>query len=129
VSALEELFWRDEILQALFWMRGEGLVERVTPLELARFLAVDEVFIAGKLAGLEANGYLERLASQAGSAPTFRLTPLGVQEGGRSFKDEFAGLTAQAHGECRPGCWCHDPEREGEPCPNLPKPEPDRVPA
>jgi hypothetical protein len=120
VSALDDLFWRDEILQATFWMRGEGLAESVTAADLARFLAADESIIATALAGLAEDGYLE-------GAGDYRLTPLGVREGGRRFRDEFAGLTQQAHGECGPGCWCHDPEHEGEPCPNQPTQEPERA--
>jgi DNA-binding PadR family transcriptional regulator len=123
VSALDELFWRDEILQALFWMRGEGLADAVTPSDLARFPAVDEAVIAAALARMAEEGYLE-----AGPfLRSYRLTPLGAQEGGRRFRDEFTGLTRQAHGECGPGCWCHDPEREGEPCPNRPDEEPEHA--
>ena len=143
MSALDDLFWRDEILQATFWMRGEGLAETVTAADLARFLVADESVIAAALAGLVEDGYLERErepeGSRAGSGDllplspspplplSFRLTPVGVREGGRRFRDEFAGLTQQAHGECGPGCWCHDPEHEGEPCPNQPTQEPERA--
>jgi hypothetical protein len=137
MSALDELFWRDEILQALFWMRGEGLAESATPSDLARFLVADEAAIGEALLHLEADGYLERageresgrlgesIISHSPPLPlSYRLTPLGLQEGGRRFRDEFAGLTQQAHIECGPGCWCHDPEREGEPCPSR---EPERA--
>lgn len=145
MSALDDLFWRDEILQATFWMRGEGLAESVAAADLARFLAADESVIAAALAGLVEDGYLERAEGlESGSAEerrtnllplspspalrlSYRLTPLGVREGGRRFRDEFAGLTQQAHGECGPGCWCRDPEHEGEPCPNQPVQEPERA--
>lgn len=135
MTALDELFWRDEILQAMFWMRGEGLAERVSPAELARFLAADESLITAALLGLVDDGQLERVAETArlplSHPPTlplaYRLTPLGIAEGGRRFRDEFAGLTQQAHAACGPGCWCQDPEREGEPCPNQPAEEPERA--
>jgi hypothetical protein len=128
MSALEELRWRDEILQALFWMRGEGLSEQVTASELARFLVADESTVAGALAGLVEDGYLEKLEQAGLTASAHRLTPLGVQEGGRRFQDEFGVLTRQAHGECGPGCWCQDPEHQGEPCPSQPRePEDARV--
>jgi hypothetical protein len=122
VSALDELFWRDEILQALFWMRGEGIADSASPSEIARFLAAEEAVVGAALEGLAADGYLDRVAIDR-----YRLTALGVAEGGRRFRDEFAGLTQQAHGECGPGCWCHDPDHEGEPCPNTPEPEPERA--
>jgi hypothetical protein len=131
VSALDDLFWRDEILQALFWMRGEGLAKSATTAELARFLAVDQAQIARILEDLADQGYVNRLTLARGgdepgeSSSGFQLTPLGVEEGGRRFRDEFAGLTRQAHGECSPGCWCHDPEHEGDPCPSSPRSEPE----
>lgn len=37
-SALDNLFWRDEILEAMYWMHGEGLAWDVDAAELARFL-------------------------------------------------------------------------------------------
>jgi hypothetical protein len=125
VSALDELFWRDEILQAMFWMRGEGLAESVSPAELARFLMADEAAVAAELSRLTDESYVELPDGTPG--PAYRLTALGVREGGRRFQDEFAGLTQQAHGECGPGCWCQDPERQGEPCPNQPRPESERA--
>jgi hypothetical protein len=127
MSALDELRWRDEILQALFWMRGEGLSEQITAPELGRFLAADESIIVRVLAALVEDGYLDTL-DNPGLPGAYRLTPLGVQEGGRRFQDEFGGLTQQAHGECGPGCWCQDPTHEGEPCPSQPRePEDARV--
>jgi hypothetical protein len=39
-SALDALFWRDEILQVLFWMRGEGLGDTPTASQLAAFLRI-----------------------------------------------------------------------------------------
>jgi hypothetical protein len=40
VSELEVLRARDEVLQAMYWMRSEGLAEAPESAELARFLAV-----------------------------------------------------------------------------------------
>ncbi len=111
-AALDELYWRAEILQALYWMRGEGLATDVTPAALAEFLVAEPALVTEQLARLTADGYLER------AADGYRLTPLGVAEGGRSFQDEFDGLIRPAHGECGPRCWCKDPKRAGEPCPS-----------
>ena len=128
-EALDDLYWRDEILQALYWMQGEGLAEAASVADLARFLVADEATISEVLMRLAEEGYVERAGdsalSHSRSLPlSYRLTPLGVWEGGRSFRDEFADYTRPAHGECGPGCWCKDPEHEGEACPNL---EPERV--
>lgn len=121
-GALEALYWRDEILQALFWMQGEGLADAVTPADLARFLAADVAIIRTEFQRLAAGGYLELVGSR--DEESYRLTAIGRLEGGRGFQDEFDGLTRQAHGECAPGCTCQDPRHAGEPCPSR---EPERV--
>lgn len=101
---LDALRWRDELLQVLYWLRGEGLGDAVTAAELLPFLAADELAIAAHLARLAADGYAEASGAEP---PRYSLTPLGVREGGRRFADEFAGLTGQAHGECNnPDCAC-----------------------
>jgi hypothetical protein len=117
-EALEGLYWRGEILQALYWMRGEGLAEDVDAGSLATFLVADATVIARQMARLAAEGYLEEAGSPG--APRYRLTDRGAAEGGRSFHDEFAGLMHRGHGECSDDCWCHDPAHAGEPCPSHP---------
>ena len=117
-EALDELFWRDEILQAMYWLRGESLADAVGTAQLAQFLVADRRAIGRHLARLAAGGYLEPVP---GRPRRYRLTELGRQEGGRSFRDEFAALTRPGHGACAPGCWCHDPKHAGEPCPSHPE--------
>ncbi len=115
-EALEELYWQAEILQALYWMQGEGLATDIAPAALAEFLAAKPDVVAHQMGRLADGGYLEMDAT---SQPVrYRLTPSGKAEGGRSFQDEFAALTRPAHGECAPGCWCHDPKHAGDPCPS-----------
>ena len=134
-EALDELYWTAEILQALYWMRGEGLAREVSPAALAEFLVADGATIVEQMRRLTAEGYLERttdgctaagvpgVSVEGGLGPhtAYRLTPLGMAEGGRSFRDKFQDLTIQAHGECGPRCWCKDPDRAGEPCPSRPE--------
>ena len=131
-EALDELYWTAEILQALYWMHGEGLALEVTPAALAEFLVADGGVVVEQMQRLAGEGYLEGTSddcalvrvpgvpAEGGICPhtAYRLTALGVAEGGRSFRDEFEGLTKQAHGECGPTCWCKDPDRAGEPCPS-----------
>jgi hypothetical protein len=124
-SAVDSLYWRAEILQAMYWMRGEGLAQDVSPSALAEFLVAEPGVIERECTNLVADGFLW-MASVDG--PRYRLTPLGVAEGGRSFHDEFADLMKPAHAECGPGCWCKDPKHAGEPCPNTPRPAPVPVP-
>lgn len=113
-DALEGLYWRGEILQAMYWMRGEGLAPDVDPLELAMFLAAEPATIHRHLRSLADDGLV---AVTLGTMARYELTPAGTQEGGRSFRDEFEGLTRSGHGECGPGCWCQDPKRSADPCP------------
>lgn len=104
-ESLETIYWRDEILQILFWFRGEGLGESIAAGELVPFLAAEEEAIAGRLESMTEGGYLAR---DGGPGDRYRLTEMGLREGGRRFADEFAGLTGQAHGECSdPNCSCH----------------------
>ncbi len=116
-AALNELFWQDEILQAMYWLQGEGLADAVGSTQLAQFLASPGRAVAHQLSRLAVGGYLERVP---GRVCRYRLTEMGRTEGGRSFRDEFASLTRPAHGECAPGCFCHDPAHAGEPCPTHP---------
>jgi hypothetical protein len=122
-SALDSLYWRAEILQALYWMRGEGLAEEVAPVALAEFLVADPGVIERECTSLLADGFLAPVGP-AVDGPRYRLTRLGVAEGGRSFHDEFAELIKPAHAECGPGCWCEDPKHAGDPCPSTPTPSP-----
>ncbi len=103
-DSLDAIYWRDEVLQIMYWFRGEGLGEVVTARDLVTFLGVEEGAAGTHLERLVGDGY----ATRVDRTPTgYRLTELGVSEGGRRFADEFAGLTAQAHGECNnPACGC-----------------------
>ena len=121
-EALDDLYWRAEILQALYWMGGEGLANEIAPAPLAAFLVVDEARMRERLAVLVGDGYLEVL-----DGPRYRLSALGQAEGGRSFQDEFADFIKPAHAECGPGCWCKDPKHAGEPCPGA-APQPREAP-
>jgi hypothetical protein len=113
-EAIEALYWRSEILQTMYWMRGERLASEVDPLELAMFLAAQAAVVHRQLELLTEDGYVARTP---GRLARYELTSLGAQEGGRSFRDEFDGLTRAGHGECGPGCWCQDPKRSSDPCP------------
>jgi hypothetical protein len=108
-SALDALFWRDEILQVMFWMRGEGLAEVVSAQELQVFLTGDIKTLQFYLEQFAHEGYLIRHPDPAGmlNATRYSLSELGRQEGGRRFSDEFAGLQKSAHGECNADCDCH----------------------
>ena len=94
---------RDEVLQVLFWMRGEGIGEAIRPAEIAGFPDIAERDLCRVLDQMVEDGLL---LDQEGK---FRLTAAGVSEGRRRFVEEFAPLLRQGHGECNdPACPCHD---------------------
>ena len=101
---LDALRWRDELLQVLYWYRGEGFGESVAPRDLTTFLGADVEVVRRRLEDLVDEGYA---VVDDGAPGRYRLTEWGAKEGGRRFADEFAGLTGQAHGECNnPNCSC-----------------------
>lgn len=89
---------RDDILQAMYWMRGEGFGEEADLASLVSFLALDEALLREQLEILVEEGYLEETDGR------YQLSELGSKEGGRRFADEFSGLQETAHGECGPEC-------------------------
>lgn len=96
---------QDEVLQVMYWLRGEQIADSVSASDLARFIAASEPSLDGVLERLASLG-LVRAAPSAG-ARRYALTEQGAREGGRRFADEFADLTRPGHGECGdPECGC-----------------------
>src|SRR5215210_6505807 len=94
----------DEILQVMYWLRGENIAQDVAPAELARWVALDPAKIESLLERLMESNLLEYVPDRE---LRFRLTESGVKEGGRRFADEFADLTKPGHYECAdPNCEC-----------------------
>ena len=96
---------RDEILELLFWLEGEGLESETTLERMARFLHHPEGDVETTLNSLVAHGDVTVIET-----PThqYRLTDIGRGEAGRRFAEEFAPLLSQGHGECNdPDCDCH----------------------
>jgi hypothetical protein len=110
MDELEVLRVRDEVLQAMYWMRSEGLADAPSAGELARFLAVPGPTLDAFLRRFVDDGYLEP------TGEGFRLTARGDEAGRRTFAEEFADLTRQAHGECDDDCWCHESPEEAARC-------------
>jgi DNA-binding MarR family transcriptional regulator len=110
MGELDALKVREEVLQAMYWMRSEGLAETPSAQELARFLAVPAGTLTLYLDRFVAEGHLKR--ARGG----YRLTAEGEELGKRSFADEFADLTRPTHGECDEDCWCHESPQEAARC-------------
>ena len=109
MDELEVLRVRDELLQAMYWMRSEGISSTPTAAELSRFLATPEATLVPFLHRFVEDELLE---SEGG---TYRLSDRGEEIGKRTFADEMADLTRPTHGECDDDCWCHDsPEAAAE---------------
>ena len=94
------LFWKDEILQALYWLHGEGLGARVSLEQLASLLGSTPEIIAPYVGLLVEEGLLHS------EADTYVLTENGRKEGGIRFASAFQGLQKAGHGECGPDCDC-----------------------
>lgn len=98
---IDRLFWRDEILQIMYWFQGEGFGDEVTATDLNRFLASDAPDLAPYLDEMATDGWLTQLENGR-----YRLTPQGLKEGGRRFADAFEEMTKPGHGECSADCDC-----------------------
>ena len=109
-EALRALYWRSEILQVMFWLRGEGLGDVVDAPLLERFLGVDAAVGVGYLDRLVADGYLDWVPGG------YVLSDAGLQEGRTEFALSFSDLTRPAHGECSADCWCHSSVEEALAC-------------
>ena len=112
-AALDALFWRDEILQVLFWMQGEGLSDDADVAALGVFLNGDADTIAFHLEKMVGDGLLVRASRGDGAegaaaegAARYMLTEDGRREAARRFSDAFEGLQKQGHGECSADCMC-----------------------
>jgi len=106
---------RDEILQIMFWLHGEGLGPDVAVPDILRFVD-DERAVRSALGQLVEGGHLEALGAP-GAPPRYRLTETGLREGRRRFLDEFEPyLAARGHGQCGyADCDCH----QGGECQNA----------
>jgi len=115
VDPVERVRRRDEVLQIMFWVHGEGLGPDVAPVDILRFMD-DPDIVHVTLEGLVREGYAEPVRPHADGGVgdvvaevRYRLTPDGLREGRRRFLDEFEPYLARhAHGECgSANCDCH----------------------
>jgi len=96
--ALAELGRRDEILELLFWMKGQNFADSLSVPDLERFLTHPGDEIAASLEKLAALGAVEREGER------YRLTAEGLPEARRRFVDDFRDMLADGHGECNFSC-------------------------
>lgn len=108
--ALAAMYWRSEILQVMYWLRGEGFGDMVDAEMIERFLGVE---------AKRGVTYLDRLVDEGYLVPEgswFALSDLGLKEGAAEFHASFAEMMRPTHGECSDDCWCHSSVDEAEAC-------------
>ncbi len=97
--AVREIARRDEVLELLFWMKGQGFAEALAARELAGFLVYPEPEIVATLEALVSRGAVERREESR-----YALTEDGLPEARRRFVDDFREMLAEGHGECGFSC-------------------------
>ena len=113
-TEIGDLKSRDEILQVMYWMTGEGLGSEFSTADLRKFLKSEQTVLARDMELMVSSGLLESHDDK------YALTEQGKTEGGRRFADEFESMIKPGHFECdEPDCDCHDPEASGEACKHL----------
>jgi hypothetical protein len=115
-AAVDVLFWREEILQVLYWMEGEGLEDAVPFNRLLSLLNTTSDNLLVHLQKNIENGYLktEGLLAKTSSV---QLTPAGKKEAGGIFRNAFEGMQKGGHGECGPDCeFCYVEGEKLEDC-------------
>lgn len=111
-DAADRLVRRDQLLELLYWVEGEGFPGAARVDALARFLALPDANVMETLEDLRTRGEVVHDPATA----EYKLTECGRREGAKRFADEFAPLLSQGHGECNdPNCECHsDPSGAAE---------------
>lgn len=103
---LGDLYWRDEILQVMYWMTGEGFGTDFGVADLQKFLQAEHALLANVLERMVSAALLERV-----DGAKYALSALGQREGRRRFADEFEEMLKPGHFECDdPDCDCHNPD-------------------
>ena len=93
---------RDEILEVMYWLRGESIAQEVGPNDLAKWIGLEAAAIAPIMTQLLGAGLVERVVVDSGleeGVARFRLTAAGTVEGSRRFADDFADFTKPGYFE------------------------------
>ncbi|MQA13502.1 MAG: hypothetical protein GEV09_04805 [Pseudonocardiaceae bacterium] len=107
---LRAVYWREEILGVVLWLRGEGLDESLEPDALRSFLGIDPEKAAAQLDRLAAQGYLQRRPDGR-----YVLSRYGEEEGQRLVEGDRA-VPPPTSGACGPDCWCSSSPMEALRC-------------
>jgi hypothetical protein len=105
-KALNALFWRDEILQIMYWIQGEHIDNSVSARKLLTLLNTDEENLLHHLKRMVYEEFLEHESENYSMDSTFKLVDQVKKEAGKKFAEAFQGLQKAGHGECGPDCDC-----------------------
>ena len=110
-SSLRSLFWKDEILQILYWMNGEGFGQQVQVVQVLSLLNTNEANLHYHLSKLVTEGVLLASKAEIDNTTSIQLSPKIKKEAGQRFADAFQGYQKAGHGECGPDCeFCYGPD-------------------
>ncbi len=116
-AALDALFWKEEILQILYWMEGESLAEAVPFNRLLALLNTNSDNLLVHLIKNEEAGFIIRKTNDLHETGTVSLTAAGKKEAGLIFRNAFDGMQKAGHGECGPDCeFCYQDGEKLENC-------------
>lgn len=103
-SPLRALFWKDEILQILYWMDGEGLGKQVPVSQIAPLLNTNQNNLLYHLKKLRTDGLIIADRRPLDLQAVIGLSQKTRKEAGKRFAEAFQGLQKAGHGECGPDC-------------------------
>jgi len=110
-SPIRSMFWKDEILQVLYWMDGEGIGSKVSASNMLPFLNTSKQNLQYHLSKLTKEGFLNREENNGNIL--FSLLGIGKIEGAKNFAEAFQGMQKAGHGECGPDCeFCYGTDGE-----------------
>lgn len=107
---LRRVYWREEILEVVLWLRGEGFDDRIDAPLLRRFLGMSSEQASEYLRQLTEQGYFFRLRDGR-----YGLTVRGEAETRRLLIGRRS-IPPPASGPCGPACWCHASPLESASC-------------
>ena len=110
-SALRALFWKDEILQILYWMDGEGFGKEVAVSQIDALLNTNMANLVYHLNLLVENKVLTSTSHPITDSSVVGLSENSRKEAGKRFSEAFQGYQKAGHGECGPDCeFCYGPD-------------------
>ena len=103
-SPLRALFWKDEILQILYWMDGEGFGHDVPASQVLALLNTNKDNLLYHLNKLVNEDVLNSGSKDIIESSMISLSKGARKEAGNRFAEAFQGYQKAGHGECGPDC-------------------------